>query len=167
MENSKNNSVPTEKTLGRRELLKALAATGSAVVASSMLPNQWTKPVIEAGVLPAHAQGSKPTATPTPKLIVSPGDADPPSSLYEYRLIEPNKNTIQLSYSNNNRIEIPFSNASGEYTLKAKYIGPKPEPEPVPRPFIVIELPGGRRIQAGQPGFLNDGNFNEIGRFTI
>jgi len=48
----------TQKTLGRRELLKALAATGGAVTAASMLPGKWAKPVIEAGVLPAHAQAS-------------------------------------------------------------------------------------------------------------
>lgn len=47
-----------QKTLGRRELLKALAATGGAVTTASLLPGKWAKPVIEAGVLPAHAQGS-------------------------------------------------------------------------------------------------------------
>ena len=47
-----------EKTLGRRELLKALAAAGGAVTASSLLPGEWAKPVVEVGVLPAHAQVS-------------------------------------------------------------------------------------------------------------
>jgi hypothetical protein len=45
-----------EKTLGRRELLKALAAAGGAVAASSLLPGEWARPVVEVGVLPAHAQ---------------------------------------------------------------------------------------------------------------
>jgi hypothetical protein len=48
-----------EKTLGRRELLKALAAAGGAVTASSLLPGEWAKPVVEVGVLPAHAQVSE------------------------------------------------------------------------------------------------------------
>jgi hypothetical protein len=53
-----------EETLGRRQLLKALAATGGAAAAASLLPGKWAKPVIEAGVLPAHAQVS-PTPQPT------------------------------------------------------------------------------------------------------
>ncbi len=55
MEQSTKNAVPTEQTMGRRELLKAMAATSGAVLAASMLPGQWTKPIIDAGVLPAHA----------------------------------------------------------------------------------------------------------------
>jgi len=55
-----NKDLPqNEKKLGRRELLKALAATGGAVTAASILPGKWIKPVIEAGVLPAHAQTSE------------------------------------------------------------------------------------------------------------
>ncbi|GAB4425848.1 MAG: hypothetical protein Kow0031_05510 [Anaerolineae bacterium] len=46
------------KKLGRRELLKALAATGGAITAATVLPGEWSKPVVEAGVLPAHAQSS-------------------------------------------------------------------------------------------------------------
>lgn len=48
----------TEKTIGRRQLLKALAAAGGAVTAASVIPGEWAKPVIEAGLLPAHAQSS-------------------------------------------------------------------------------------------------------------
>lgn len=62
MDHTPSNQTTVEeskqKTVGRRELLKALAATGGAVTAASMLPGKWAKPVIEAGVLPAHAQGS-------------------------------------------------------------------------------------------------------------
>jgi hypothetical protein len=60
-EPTKTPVVPTatdDTTLGRRELLKALAATGGAVTVVSMLPGQWTRPIIEAGVLPVHAQVS-------------------------------------------------------------------------------------------------------------
>lgn len=49
---------PQGETLGRRELLKALAATGGAVTAATLLPGKWTKPVIQVGVLPAHAATS-------------------------------------------------------------------------------------------------------------
>lgn len=45
-----------EKKLGRRELLKALIAGGSAVAVSAFLPGKWIRPVVEMGVLPAHAQ---------------------------------------------------------------------------------------------------------------
>jgi len=58
-----------EITLGRRQLLKTLIATGGTVVASTLLSSKWVKPIIEAGVLPAHAQGS---ITPTPSLSPSP-----------------------------------------------------------------------------------------------
>jgi hypothetical protein len=47
-----------EQALSRRELLKILAATGGAAAASSMLPGKWTHPLVEGGVLPAHAQVS-------------------------------------------------------------------------------------------------------------
>jgi hypothetical protein len=65
--NTPDEEPTSEETLGRRQLLKALAATTGAIAASSMLPGEWAKPVVEAGVLPAHAQvtpTSPPTATP-------------------------------------------------------------------------------------------------------
>jgi hypothetical protein len=71
MEQTANNPVPEEETpegtLSRRQLLKALAATGGAVSASSLLPGKWVKPVVEAGVLPAHAQ-----VTPEPEPTEEP-----------------------------------------------------------------------------------------------
>jgi hypothetical protein len=54
--NTPNEEPTSEETLGRRQLLKALAATTGAIAAASMLPGEWAKPVVEAGVLPAHAQ---------------------------------------------------------------------------------------------------------------
>jgi hypothetical protein len=53
---SANQEIPSEEALSRRRLLKALAATGGAVAAANLLPGQWVKPVVEVGVLPAHAQ---------------------------------------------------------------------------------------------------------------
>ena len=58
---TENNATPEQdqaQTFGRRDLLKALAATGGAVTAAALLPGKWTKPVIEAGVMPAHAATS-------------------------------------------------------------------------------------------------------------
>jgi hypothetical protein len=51
------NQENTPKTWGRRELIKALAATGGAVALSNV-PNKWNKPEVGFGVLPAHAQAS-------------------------------------------------------------------------------------------------------------
>ena len=56
-----------EKTVSRRQLLKTLIAAGGAVTASTLLPGEWAEPVVEIGVLPAHAQAS-PTPSVTPSL---------------------------------------------------------------------------------------------------
>jgi len=48
----------TGKKLNRREVLKTLAAGSGALAAAAFLPSKWSKPVIQAGVLPAHAQAS-------------------------------------------------------------------------------------------------------------
>jgi hypothetical protein len=50
----KNHQAP----VSRRELLKALAAAGGALGVAAFLPGRWSRPLVEAGVLPAHAQGS-------------------------------------------------------------------------------------------------------------
>ena len=42
----------------RRRALKSLAGTGAVASAGLMLPERWTRPVVESAVLPAHAQGS-------------------------------------------------------------------------------------------------------------
>ncbi|NBD36647.1 MAG: hypothetical protein GVY30_11700 [Chloroflexi bacterium] len=54
-----------KRTLSRRELLKALLASGGVAATSMLLPCEWTSPDVEVGVLPAHAQVS-PTSTPSP-----------------------------------------------------------------------------------------------------
>jgi hypothetical protein len=50
--------VDEKRTLSRRQLLKAITAAGGAIAASTMLPGKWAQPVVEVGVLPAHAQVS-------------------------------------------------------------------------------------------------------------
>lgn len=55
--------------LSRREALKTLAAlTGAATLAT--LPDQWSTPVIETGVLPAHAQTSGPPSLSDLRTVV-------------------------------------------------------------------------------------------------
>jgi hypothetical protein len=48
----------SRRRVSRRRLLKTLAVTGGVAAASTMLPNKWAKPVVQVGVLPAHAQVS-------------------------------------------------------------------------------------------------------------
>ena len=42
----------------RRKLLKTVAAGGGAIIAGKTLPEKWTKPAVDAVMLPAHAQTS-------------------------------------------------------------------------------------------------------------
>jgi hypothetical protein len=72
MERPAKNDVPKEEhqetAVSRRQLLKALIATGGAITASTLLPAKWSKPIVEVGMLPVHAQISPPlTPTPTPE----------------------------------------------------------------------------------------------------
>ena len=47
----------------RRKLLKSIAAGRGAIVAGKSLPENWTKPVVDSVLLPAHAQTSGCTIT--------------------------------------------------------------------------------------------------------
>jgi hypothetical protein len=42
----------------RRKLLKSIATGGGAVIAGKSLPENWTRPVVDSVMLPAHAQAS-------------------------------------------------------------------------------------------------------------
>lgn len=46
------------KKITRRNLLKIAAGAGGAVIASSLLPEKWIKPLMKVGVVPLHAQNS-------------------------------------------------------------------------------------------------------------
>jgi len=48
----------TQETISRRRVLKTLAGTGGALAAWSLLPARWTRPVVEAGMLPQSAAAS-------------------------------------------------------------------------------------------------------------
>ena len=56
MTDNQHSSKP--QALSRGEMLKVISAMGMAITASSLAPEQWIKPVVEAGVVPAHAQSS-------------------------------------------------------------------------------------------------------------
>ncbi len=90
-----------EHELGRRQLLKTLIATGGTVAASALLSSKWVKPIIEAGVLPAHAQGSiTPTPSPTPSssptvLCYTPTPSSTPTSFPTPRCYTPTPLTDQ------------------------------------------------------------------------
>jgi hypothetical protein len=74
--NIPNEQPTSEETLGRRQLLKALAATTGAIAAASMLPGEWAKPVVEAGVLPAHAQVTPQPLSYSMQCDSTPGGGD-------------------------------------------------------------------------------------------
>jgi hypothetical protein len=49
----------SRESLARRNLLKALAVTAGALAGSTLnLPKDWSRPLLQTGVLPAHAQTS-------------------------------------------------------------------------------------------------------------
>lgn len=54
MKDAKSGGSPS-----RRKLLKSIAAGGGAVVATRYIPGQWSEPVVDSVVLPAHAQTSQ------------------------------------------------------------------------------------------------------------
>jgi hypothetical protein len=51
-----------KKAIDRRQVLK-IAAGGAAV--AILLPRQWTKPLVNAVIVPAHATASAPPTTTT------------------------------------------------------------------------------------------------------
>ena len=53
------SSASNPRPINRRKLLKAMAVGGGTVALSTMLPAKWVKPIVEIGVLPAHAQCSE------------------------------------------------------------------------------------------------------------
>jgi len=55
MSNS-NNETPASES--RRKLLKSLAAGGGVATTLVALPERWTRPVVDAVLIPAHAQTS-------------------------------------------------------------------------------------------------------------
>ena len=52
-----SHTTDEKQTLTRRQAIKTLAAVAGAVTLAG-LPNNWEKPIVEVGALPAHAQTS-------------------------------------------------------------------------------------------------------------
>ena len=48
----------------RRKLIKSIVTGSGAIIAGKSLPESWSRPVVDAVVLPAHAQTSPPQASP-------------------------------------------------------------------------------------------------------
>jgi len=56
MSADEKQSQQDELLITRRRLLKTLGITAGTVAASAMIPGKWIKPIVDVGVLPAHAQ---------------------------------------------------------------------------------------------------------------
>ena len=74
--------------VARRQMLKLLTAVSGTLILSN-LPNQWQKPQLKIGILPAHAQTSPlpthshtptPTNTPTPINTPAPINTSTPTN---------------------------------------------------------------------------------------
>jgi hypothetical protein len=48
-----------QRNNSRRKLIKSVLGVGGAIVTASQLPRQWTRPIVESVLLPAHAQMSQ------------------------------------------------------------------------------------------------------------
>lgn len=58
MSAKEKKSPQDEQMITRRRLLKTLGITAGTVAASVVIPGKWIKPIVDVGVLPAHAQMS-------------------------------------------------------------------------------------------------------------
>ncbi len=80
-ERQANDNVSEEEeqrqTISRRKLLKTLATAGGAVAATTLLPSEWAKPVVEVGVLPVHAQATPGAVEPAPPEYSASCDSTP------------------------------------------------------------------------------------------
>ncbi|MFH1152184.1 MAG: hypothetical protein V1793_00055 [Pseudomonadota bacterium] len=63
-----NSGKDQNQLESRRKVLRKLLIGGGVVAGAGLLPDKWTKPVVDFVVVPAHAQtsGHIPTPTPTP-----------------------------------------------------------------------------------------------------
>lgn len=67
-----NQSTEERQNKPRRRLLAALATGGGVCMSGSLLPSRWTEPLVDAVVLPVHAQT---TCSPVDdEYFLDPGD---------------------------------------------------------------------------------------------
>ena len=93
----------TKKTLSRREALKTLAAVSGVAVLMSV-KNKWETPLVQVGVLPAHAQASRAatlivrnSTSGTIIVTVNPLNASPLTSLDTQNIPRDGAGTFSLT----------------------------------------------------------------------
>ena len=84
----------------RRKLLKTIAAGSGAVIAGKSLPEDWTKPIVNSVILPAHAQ----TSPSGPLAVASVTWVDPS---------ENPEDEIFINIDNNGNYSLTTSNTGG------------------------------------------------------
>jgi hypothetical protein len=82
---SPSETTANLRAVARRRLLRALGGSGGAVL-GTVLTSSWHKPVVEAVLLPAHAQTSETTATNCPVTLTLSGFNDTGSAAYSLSL---------------------------------------------------------------------------------
>jgi len=143
---SKSNMPVEETKMGRRKLLKAIAATSGAVVAASMLPQKWAEPVIEAGVLPAHAQGSPTSDNEFEAVQTEDG--------YEM-FVEKNGSRQSGTFGPNDRYEDDDAESGDDYQIFVKSTSASGND----RPRVRVYFNGSEFTGFNNPNsFNNDGN---------
>ena len=83
---SKKKEISSDKSSenqspGRRDALKKILVGAGVVTGSQLLPDEWTKPIVDSIIVPAHAQSSgdvTPAPGTTSSVPVSP--TPPPGS---------------------------------------------------------------------------------------
>lgn len=148
----------TQKEISRRELLKALAAASGAVVAASVLPSKWVSPVVDAGVLPAHAQGSVATATPVTTYTLAFRQT---VSGYNFRV------NGGAETSPNNSVTLTGQRKGTSYLLEYRYVGTAGQGT---RARVEYSVNGGSFIEipAANPANTdNSGNWATYTQFTF
>ena len=86
--------MASDHTKNRRRLLKALAGAGGVYTTAKIVPETWTKPVVDALSLPAHAQTSV-TYSGAVRLQLS-GELSPPAGDSVLDLIVPSADAQAL-----------------------------------------------------------------------
>lgn len=65
MSEQKKGRIEKADPQGRRQAIKTVLAGGGIAATALALPKEWTKPIVESIVVPAHAQTSPVVTTTT------------------------------------------------------------------------------------------------------
>jgi hypothetical protein len=110
----------------RRRLLSAIVAGGAA---STLLPQKWSKPVVDSVMLPAHAQmspGALVACTVTGYLISGTTSGSQSSSSYIIPATSPSTTITDTEFSNYTafpNVAFTFATVSGTVTAIGTYSG--------------------------------------------